>query len=339
MFTYVDALFNGLTLLQLALISLFTIPLLNEKHQVEIDHSCEPEFQKCTGKSPKLNPGMKRKPQPLKPSSTVSFPTVSVRTSAICALLRFSITRLSYKHAIRWYSHTTQTLQLFAIKELLKRPATPMQPSAVTWIRDKTTYKKRVLQSSRTGTAGTHKVSAHTLTTRLEDPRGVTPPPVLFQYLGYYPAQPCSLFYSKMDSLAKTPSTAAQVVQPHSSHPALNELFSYCTHSKFVEDAPVLLAAGGNNKRKKSQKCTGKSPKLNPGMKRKPQPLKSSSTRSGTGKGNGPLVEDEEVSQRTSAEFMPQEERSERHFCTYISNMYASALSYTKMDSVPNMPS
>uniref|UniRef100_A0A670K7D9 Reticulon n=1 Tax=Podarcis muralis TaxID=64176 RepID=A0A670K7D9_PODMU len=38
-FTYAVALFNGLTLLQLALISLFTIPLLNENHQVEIDHS------------------------------------------------------------------------------------------------------------------------------------------------------------------------------------------------------------------------------------------------------------------------------------------------------------
>uniref|UniRef100_A0A670K1X3 Reticulon n=1 Tax=Podarcis muralis TaxID=64176 RepID=A0A670K1X3_PODMU len=70
-FTYVGALFNGLTLLQLAPISLFTIPLLNEKHQVEIDHSCEPESQKYTGKCPKLNPGMKRKPQPLKSSYTV----------------------------------------------------------------------------------------------------------------------------------------------------------------------------------------------------------------------------------------------------------------------------
>nr|XP_028580932.1 reticulon-4 isoform X3 [Podarcis muralis] len=37
-FTYVGALFNGLTLLILALISLFSIPIIYEKHQVQIDH-------------------------------------------------------------------------------------------------------------------------------------------------------------------------------------------------------------------------------------------------------------------------------------------------------------
>ncbi|XP_062824916.1 reticulon-4 isoform X5 [Anolis carolinensis] len=37
-FTYVGALFNGLTLLILALISLFSIPIIYEKHQAQIDH-------------------------------------------------------------------------------------------------------------------------------------------------------------------------------------------------------------------------------------------------------------------------------------------------------------
>ncbi|KAM9317357.1 reticulon-4-like [Gastrophryne carolinensis] len=37
-FTYIGALFNGLTLLILALISLFSIPVLYERHQVKVDH-------------------------------------------------------------------------------------------------------------------------------------------------------------------------------------------------------------------------------------------------------------------------------------------------------------
>ncbi|KAK7807283.1 hypothetical protein U0070_016655 [Myodes glareolus] len=37
-FTYVGALFNGLTLLILALISLFSIPVIYERHQAQIDH-------------------------------------------------------------------------------------------------------------------------------------------------------------------------------------------------------------------------------------------------------------------------------------------------------------
>uniref|UniRef100_A0A5F8GGE7 Reticulon n=1 Tax=Monodelphis domestica TaxID=13616 RepID=A0A5F8GGE7_MONDO len=37
-FTYVGALFNGLTLLILALISLFSVPVIYERHQTQIDH-------------------------------------------------------------------------------------------------------------------------------------------------------------------------------------------------------------------------------------------------------------------------------------------------------------
>nr|XP_056709894.1 reticulon-4 isoform X1 [Euleptes europaea] len=37
-FTYVGALFNGLTLMIMAVISLFSIPVIYEKHQVQIDH-------------------------------------------------------------------------------------------------------------------------------------------------------------------------------------------------------------------------------------------------------------------------------------------------------------
>ncbi|KAM3930562.1 reticulon-4 isoform 3-T3 [Leptodactylus fuscus] len=37
-FTYIGALFNGLTLLILALISLFSIPVVYERHQTQIDH-------------------------------------------------------------------------------------------------------------------------------------------------------------------------------------------------------------------------------------------------------------------------------------------------------------
>ncbi|XP_069624968.1 reticulon-4 isoform X6 [Ranitomeya imitator] len=37
-FTYIGALFNGLTLLILALISLFSIPVIYERHQTQIDH-------------------------------------------------------------------------------------------------------------------------------------------------------------------------------------------------------------------------------------------------------------------------------------------------------------
>ncbi|XP_075060143.1 reticulon-4 isoform X4 [Mixophyes fleayi] len=37
-FTYIGALFNGLTLLILALISLFSIPVVYERHQTQVDH-------------------------------------------------------------------------------------------------------------------------------------------------------------------------------------------------------------------------------------------------------------------------------------------------------------
>ncbi|XP_018419837.1 PREDICTED: reticulon-4 isoform X6 [Nanorana parkeri] len=37
-FTYIGALFNGLTLLILALISLFSIPVIYERHQTKVDH-------------------------------------------------------------------------------------------------------------------------------------------------------------------------------------------------------------------------------------------------------------------------------------------------------------
>ncbi|XP_012818542.1 reticulon-4 isoform X5 [Xenopus tropicalis] len=37
-FTYIGALFNGLTLLILALISLFSIPVIYERHQTQVDH-------------------------------------------------------------------------------------------------------------------------------------------------------------------------------------------------------------------------------------------------------------------------------------------------------------
>ncbi|KAM9063864.1 reticulon-4 isoform X3 [Sarcophilus harrisii] len=40
-FTYVGALFNGLTLLILALISLFSVPVIYERHQTQIDHYLE----------------------------------------------------------------------------------------------------------------------------------------------------------------------------------------------------------------------------------------------------------------------------------------------------------
>ncbi|XP_018119767.1 reticulon 4 S homeolog isoform X6 [Xenopus laevis] len=37
-FTYIGALFNGLTLLIVALISLFSIPVIYERHQTQVDH-------------------------------------------------------------------------------------------------------------------------------------------------------------------------------------------------------------------------------------------------------------------------------------------------------------
>ncbi|XP_061481718.1 reticulon-4 isoform X1 [Rhineura floridana] len=63
-FTYVGALFNGLTLLILALISLFSIPVIYEKHQVQIDHYLglvNKNFKDAAAKIQAKIPGLKRK--------------------------------------------------------------------------------------------------------------------------------------------------------------------------------------------------------------------------------------------------------------------------------------
>ncbi|XP_063157441.1 reticulon-4 isoform X2 [Candoia aspera] len=63
-FTYVGALFNGLTLLILALISLFSIPVIYEKHQAQIDHYVEfvnKNVKDAVAKAQAKIPGLKRK--------------------------------------------------------------------------------------------------------------------------------------------------------------------------------------------------------------------------------------------------------------------------------------
>ncbi|KAJ6667077.1 hypothetical protein lerEdw1_019081 [Lerista edwardsae] len=76
-FTYVGALFNGLTLLILeteislsstpaALISLFSIPVIYEKHQAQIDHYLGLANKNVKGTLAKIQakiPGLKRKPE------------------------------------------------------------------------------------------------------------------------------------------------------------------------------------------------------------------------------------------------------------------------------------
>ncbi|XP_027243745.1 reticulon-4 isoform X3 [Cricetulus griseus] len=63
-FTYVGALFNGLTLLILALISLFSIPVIYERHQVQIDHYlglANKSVKEAMAKIQAKIPGLKRK--------------------------------------------------------------------------------------------------------------------------------------------------------------------------------------------------------------------------------------------------------------------------------------
>uniref|UniRef100_A0A8C8RBT7 Reticulon n=1 Tax=Pelusios castaneus TaxID=367368 RepID=A0A8C8RBT7_9SAUR len=63
-FTYVGALFNGLTLLILALISLFSVPVIYERHQAQIDHYLglmNKTFRDAVAKLQAKIPGLKRK--------------------------------------------------------------------------------------------------------------------------------------------------------------------------------------------------------------------------------------------------------------------------------------
>ncbi|XP_021032066.1 reticulon-4 isoform X2 [Mus caroli] len=63
-FTYVGALFNGLTLLILALISLFSIPVIYERHQAQIDHYlglANKNIKDAMAKIQAKIPGLKRK--------------------------------------------------------------------------------------------------------------------------------------------------------------------------------------------------------------------------------------------------------------------------------------
>ncbi|XP_048374492.1 reticulon-4 isoform X4 [Sphaerodactylus townsendi] len=63
-FTYVGALFNGLTLMILAVISLFSIPIIYEKHQVQIDHYLglvNKNVKEAVTKIQDKIPGLKRK--------------------------------------------------------------------------------------------------------------------------------------------------------------------------------------------------------------------------------------------------------------------------------------
>ncbi|XP_062979882.1 reticulon-4 isoform X2 [Elgaria multicarinata webbii] len=63
-FTYVGALFNGLTLLILALVSLFSIPVIYEKHQAQIDHYVGLVNKNVKDAAEKIQakiPGLKRK--------------------------------------------------------------------------------------------------------------------------------------------------------------------------------------------------------------------------------------------------------------------------------------
>ncbi|XP_036190443.1 reticulon-4 isoform X4 [Myotis myotis] len=63
-FTYVGALFNGLTLLILALISLFSVPVIYERHQAQIDHYLALANKNVKDAMAKIQakiPGLKRK--------------------------------------------------------------------------------------------------------------------------------------------------------------------------------------------------------------------------------------------------------------------------------------
>ncbi|XP_012633274.1 reticulon-4 isoform X2 [Microcebus murinus] len=63
-FTYVGALFNGLTLLILALISLFSVPVIYERHQAQIDHYlglANKNVKDAMAKIQAKIPGLKRK--------------------------------------------------------------------------------------------------------------------------------------------------------------------------------------------------------------------------------------------------------------------------------------
>ncbi|KAM9154777.1 reticulon-4 isoform 4-T4 [Pangshura tecta] len=63
-FTYVGALFNGLTLLILALISLFSVPVIYERHQAQIDHYLGLVNKNARDAMTKIQakiPGLKRK--------------------------------------------------------------------------------------------------------------------------------------------------------------------------------------------------------------------------------------------------------------------------------------
>ncbi|XP_037662455.1 reticulon-4 isoform X3 [Choloepus didactylus] len=63
-FTYVGALFNGLTLLILALISLFSVPVIYERHQAQIDHYLglvNKNVKDAIAKIQAKIPGLKRK--------------------------------------------------------------------------------------------------------------------------------------------------------------------------------------------------------------------------------------------------------------------------------------
>ncbi|XP_054977926.1 reticulon-4 isoform X3 [Sorex araneus] len=63
-FTYVGALFNGLTLLILALISLFSVPVIYERHQTQIDHYiglANKNIKDAMAKIQAKIPGLKRK--------------------------------------------------------------------------------------------------------------------------------------------------------------------------------------------------------------------------------------------------------------------------------------
>ncbi|XP_060942830.1 reticulon-4a isoform X6 [Limanda limanda] len=62
--TYVGGLFNGLTLIILGLISVFSCPIIYEKHQVQVDHYValvNDQFQSIVGKIQAKVPGLKRK--------------------------------------------------------------------------------------------------------------------------------------------------------------------------------------------------------------------------------------------------------------------------------------
>uniref|UniRef100_UPI00398EFAA4 reticulon-4a isoform X7 n=1 Tax=Pristiophorus japonicus TaxID=55135 RepID=UPI00398EFAA4 len=62
--TYVGALFNGLTLLIIALVAVFSIPVVYERHQAQIDHYigiASKQIRDVTAKIQAKVPGLKRK--------------------------------------------------------------------------------------------------------------------------------------------------------------------------------------------------------------------------------------------------------------------------------------